>query len=831
MNRYKKCLCAVLALIILLGLSPIIPLEADALYEEYDERYQVDGHDYTTSAKMAAKLNTIFDGNANIYHDSGCTNSVNVRIGTSNVKNNGITMYAGPYGGRWVNAGTSCWIYAAGVYYTLFGDIGLATPTEHSEKLDLSKGNGTITSYANFKAWGVRDGVGAHIRTSSHSMIVLDYDEESLTILDGNNDGNGKVSVRKRSWEYVNYYVSYIVQPTDEFYYSEYPLYDCDHNYEWKVTKSAGCVDDGVITYSCTKCPDSYTESIPATGHDFKDDICTVCGAADTSVIKGTCGANLNWTLRSGTLTVTGSGAMYDYLYGGTPWFKNRMTIKRVVIEDDVTNVGDHAFAYSDNLSKVTIGNGVKTIGDFAFQACSKISALTLGSSVRTIGLEAFKYTSITDLKIPDSTTEIGDLAFGFCELLKQVEFGKNLKTLKGYAFYNTPSLKKITFTGSAPSIGEEAFLNARATVHYPTNDSTWNSKTKQNYGGALTWKSYYQGLNQVNGVWGYYDRGVLQTGFTGLVEHTNGIWYYINKGKLDWNHTGLVKHTNGIWYYVQKGRLNWDYTGLVKHTDGAYYYIQKGRLNQDFTGLVKHTNGIWYYIRDGKWIKTYTGLVPQSNGITYYVQNGRLNWDYTGLVEENGSTYYVKKGRMNTDLTDLVQVSGTWYYVENGKVNFGYTGFFTRTNGVTYYVKKGILTLGYTALVQVNGTYYYVQKGRMNANFTGLVKHTNGVWYYIQRSRLVWGYNGIVERNGIKYYVADSRLDWDFNGTVTFNGETYTVVNGRAQLQTLSLEETAPVVALPEESVPEEAVPEESVPEEALPEQTIPEETVAEEN
>jgi len=820
MNRYKRWLCAALALFLLLGLFPIIPLEADALYQEFDERYEVDGNDYTTSGKMASKLNAIFDGNANIYHDSGCTNLVNVRIGTSNVKNNGITMYAGPYGGRWVNAGTSCWIYAAGVYYTLFGDIGLATPTEHSEKLDLSKGNGRITSYANFKAWGVRDGVGAHIRTSSHSMIVLDYDEESLTILDGNNDGNGKVSVRKRSWDYVNYTVSYIVQPTDEFYRSEYPVYDCDHNYEWSITKNAGCVEDGVITYSCSKCSDSYTESTPATGHNFKNDICVVCGAADTSVLKGTCGKNLNWTLRTGTLTVTGAGAMYDYGYGGAPWFKNRTTIKKVVIDDKVTNVGDHAFAYSENLAKVTIGNGVEVIGDFAFQACTGITSLSLGSSVRTIGLEAFKYSSITDLKIPDSTTSIGDLAFGFCESLTQVDFGKNLKTLKGYAFYNTPSLKKITFTGKAPSIGEEAFLNARATVYYPTNDSTWKSSVKKNYGGSLTWKSYYQGLNQVSGIWGYYDRGVLQTKFTGLVNHTNGIWYYVQKGKINFGYTGLVKHTNGIWYYVQKGRINFDHTGLVKNTNGLWYYVQEGRWKSSYTGLINNANNNWYYVRDGRWKSDYTGFVTHTNGITYYVKKSRLDWDFTGLVEDNGNCYYVKNGRLAASFSGLIQISGTWCYIDSGRLHSGYTGFVKHTNGISYYIQNGYLDWDFTGIVEEGNSSYYVKKGRLASDFTGLVKHSDGDWYYIEGGQHIPDYTGLATNSGRNYYVSNGKINWSFNGTVTFNGETYIVVNGRAQLQSLSIEETAPQVALPEEPVPEETVPEETVPEETVPEE-----------
>ena len=38
-----------------------------------------------------------------------------------------------------------------------------------------------------------------------------------------------------------------------------------------KITKKATCTEDGVITYTCTKCNESYTEKIPATGHKYND--------------------------------------------------------------------------------------------------------------------------------------------------------------------------------------------------------------------------------------------------------------------------------------------------------------------------------------------------------------------------------------------------------------------------------------------------------------------------------------------------------------------------------------------------------------------------------
>ncbi len=56
----------------------------------------------------------------------------------------------------------------------------------------------------------------------------------------------------------------------------------CEHTYESAVTEEPTCGQDGVTTYTCSACGDSYTEAIPATGeHVYDDDYdeeCNQCG-------------------------------------------------------------------------------------------------------------------------------------------------------------------------------------------------------------------------------------------------------------------------------------------------------------------------------------------------------------------------------------------------------------------------------------------------------------------------------------------------------------------------------------------------------------------------
>ena len=74
----------------------------------------------------------------------------------------------------------------------------------------------------------------------------------------------------------------------------------CNHNYSSTETTAPGCETTGVNTYTCSKCGDEYTETIPATGHlhtttTTEDATCTVDGS--TTVTCDDCGATVSTTV------------------------------------------------------------------------------------------------------------------------------------------------------------------------------------------------------------------------------------------------------------------------------------------------------------------------------------------------------------------------------------------------------------------------------------------------------------------------------------------------------------------------------------------------------
>ena len=143
--------------------------------------------------------------------------------------------------------------------------------------------------------------------------------------------------------------------------------------------------------------------------------------SAYASVKTGKCGDNLKYSLdrETGTLTISGTGDMYDYLgtggsfsNSGSPFYRESV-LKRIYIENGVTSIGSTMFEYCVNLTFFEIPNSVTSIGDYAFYGCTSLKSVTIPNGVNSIGTYAFEdCTSLTSVTIGNSVTSIGGSAF-----------------------------------------------------------------------------------------------------------------------------------------------------------------------------------------------------------------------------------------------------------------------------------------------------------------------------------------------------------------------------------------------------------------------------------
>ena len=192
-------------------------------------------------------------------------------------------------------------------------------------------------------------------------------------------------------------------------------------------------------------------------------------GSDDSVIASGTCGDNLTWKLSDeGELTIEGTGAMYDYSYGSSPWYNNQTSIKKVTIQNGVSSIGDRAFQYCSSITSITLPESLTSIGDSAFQDCGSITSINIPECVTSIGDYAFWYcSSITSINIPEWVTSINRNVFGYCSALASISIPeKSRLTSIGYeAFCGCSSLTSITIPKGVTEIGSYAFQDCSSLI------------------------------------------------------------------------------------------------------------------------------------------------------------------------------------------------------------------------------------------------------------------------------------------------------------------------------------------------------------------------------
>lgn len=270
----------------------------------------------------------------------------------------------------------------------------------------------------------------------------------------------------------------------------------CVHAFDgWNVSRKATCTEDGEKNRSCSKCGETESEIIPATGHTLIVDAsieatctetgltegkyCGVCGivlAAQTTVpAKGhtymdrvcrDCGdrlfsRGLEFTSNGdGTCFVSGIGSCND----------TDVVIPDMSPDGDrVTGIGYEAFAMHRTLKSVNIPNGVTSIGTSAFHFCDRLISIIIPKSVTSIKESAFWRCS----RIASISVENGNPAYhidGNCLIETEsktlicgcansvIPSDGSVVSIGGYAFVGSYGFETLTIPKSVTSIGEYSF-------------------------------------------------------------------------------------------------------------------------------------------------------------------------------------------------------------------------------------------------------------------------------------------------------------------------------------------------------------------------------------
>ena len=198
----------------------------------------------------------------------------------------------------------------------------------------------------------------------------------------------------------------------------------------------------------------------------------------------------LHWEVKGSpfggkTLTISGTGAMPDFDFPNgnlAPWwnyealgmltsfgtFKLEGELKKVVIKDGVTNVGDYALFFLPAATQVTLPDSVTRIGRYGIAMCSKLTGMSIPKGVTEIGDFGLAGDGLTAVTLPDGLQSLGRGAFDTCTSLTNTTLPAAITAVPGKCFADCTKLLNVKYAGTVTAIGDLAFESCKALTAAP---------------------------------------------------------------------------------------------------------------------------------------------------------------------------------------------------------------------------------------------------------------------------------------------------------------------------------------------------------------------------
>lgn len=237
------------------------------------------------------------------------------------------------------------------------------------------------------------------------------------------------------------------------------------------------------------------TEKIEQLKEEFEIpdlDMDAILSSFGTAATSGDFGENncLHWEVSTGvlgskTLTISGTGAMPDFDFPNgnlAPWwnyealgmltsfgsFKLEGELKKVVIQDGVTNVSNYALFFLPAATQITLPESVTSIGRYGIALCSKLTGMSIPKGVTEIGDFGLAGDGLTAITLPDGLQSLGRGAFDACASLSGMTLPAAITAVPDKCFNDCTKLLTVDYKGEVTAIGERTFEGCKSLTKAP---------------------------------------------------------------------------------------------------------------------------------------------------------------------------------------------------------------------------------------------------------------------------------------------------------------------------------------------------------------------------
>lgn len=170
-----------------------------------------------------------------------------------------------------------------------------------------------------------------------------------------------------------------------------------------------------------------------------------------------------------GTVTHIGNNAFYGC-----------SSITSVELPDSVVSLGEYAFSDCDALLNVKMSDSLQSMGRYAFAYCDYLETVSLSEGLTVIPYDAFMYCfKLKEIQIPDGVVSINDRAFYYCSVLEKVILPDSVKTIGSNAFGGCSLLRHVYLSDELTYAAAKSFTSN--SILLVTNDSYAHNYAVQN--------------------------------------------------------------------------------------------------------------------------------------------------------------------------------------------------------------------------------------------------------------------------------------------------------------------------------------------------------------